>query len=119
MKYKNLYSIKGYAMVVAKDETNRTVTLKNMADMQEVTLTEDQLLDQAEVIAQKTNKTGTTGTVENPVEFVADENEASNQSVNTVVDINDTKLVQEDADKAKELGKNEAANNLLKNLGCK
>lgn len=119
MKDKNLYSTKGYAMVVAKDETNRTVTLKNMAYMQDVTLTEDQLLDQAEMIAQKTNVTGTTGTIESPVEFTTEEKDLANQSTETATDSEEaSKLSSQAFDDAESKSEDEINDEFDNSLYC-
>jgi hypothetical protein len=119
MKDKTKYTANGGASVIAKDEENRTVTIRNAnIDREDTVLTESELADQIEQIGLSKSDTPVLSE-QSTVEFTSEEEGVSNESVNTALDINDTTLTEEDAIKAQELGEDESKNNLLNNLGCK
>jgi hypothetical protein len=121
MKDKNVYNINGFAIVVSKNEANRTVTLKNLANMdEEITLTEDQLIADAEMIKQKTSRTGEADKVESPVEFTTEEKDLANQSAETATDSEEaSKLSSQAFDDAESKSDDEINDEFDNSLDCK
>jgi hypothetical protein len=88
-------------------------------DREEVTLKESELTDKIETIGLS-KRGDSLISDQSPVEFTSEEEDASNENVETVTSEPDVKAVYGEAkDKAKELGEDESKNNLLNNLGCK
>jgi hypothetical protein len=120
MKDKSIYSADGNAIIVAKNDNNKTVVVRNLnLAGEDAILTEQQLREQVEYIKIKDVKTGEIDKVESPVEFTAEEKDLANQSAETATDSEEaSKLSSQAFDNAKSKSEDDINDEFDNSLYC-
>jgi hypothetical protein len=121
MKDKSIYSADGNAIIVAKNDNNKTVVVRNLnLAGEDVILTEQQLREQVEYIKIKDVKTGEIDKVESPVEFTTEEKDLANQSAETATDSEEaSKLSSQAFDDVENISEDEVNDEFDNSLDCK
>jgi hypothetical protein len=113
MKDRAKYGRSGIVQVVGKNTTNGTVKVKRLNSTEAMDLTKEEFENGAEYMYR-----AGTEKLEPTVTITADEKQNSNSNMETATDINNTDVIKEDMDKAKNSSAEDINDEFNNSFGC-